>query len=112
MPDQEGYPTTDELSIISNFKGDIVEFLNFIQSLWWTNEQGCRFKLTDDEIKIELHTWGWSGNEEIIGVLQSTMFWYFCWQKSTRGGHYWFTVNLKSCNDINFRIRVACASPT
>jgi hypothetical protein len=43
-----------------------------------------------DGRKLELHTGGWSGNEEIISVLQNSMFWVMYWQKSERGGHYYF----------------------
>jgi hypothetical protein len=42
---------------------------------------------------LELHTAGWSGNEDTIGALQSNaMFWALYWQKSERGGHYYFIV--------------------
>lgn len=41
---------------------------------------------------LELHTGGWSGNEDIIESLRETIFWLLFWQKSERGGHYYFTL--------------------
>ena len=42
--------------------------------------------------KLELHTGGFSNNEEIIEELRQTMFWEFFWQRSDRGGHHYFTI--------------------
>jgi hypothetical protein len=41
---------------------------------------------------LELHTGGWSGNEDIIEALSKTLFWLLYWQRSERGGHYFFSV--------------------
>ena len=41
--------------------------------------------------KLELHTYGWSGNEEMIeALMKNMMFFSLYWEKSTRGGHYYF----------------------
>ncbi len=45
-----------------------------------------------DGKNLALHTGGWSENEEIIMALQNTTFWAICWEKSERGGHYYFSV--------------------
>jgi len=39
----------------------------------------------------ELHTGGWSGNEEIIRAMQDNRVWWgMFWESSRRGGHYEF----------------------
>jgi hypothetical protein len=89
------YPTEDELAKIENwdFKtGSIREFIDMVRSLWHWEDY------TDLEImkawSLVLHTGGWSGNEEIIEALQKNfIFWSMTWQKSERGGHYYFKIN-------------------
>jgi len=44
-------------------------------------------------MKLELHTGGWSGNEDIIEALKKSYFWIFYWEKSVKGGHYYFTIS-------------------
>jgi len=43
-------------------------------------------------IRYEYHTGGWSGNEEVIDALQQNFFWFLFWEKSLRGGHYYFRI--------------------
>jgi len=97
MPDKDGYPTNQELKTIenwdflTNFTGGAKEFLPFLESIWW--QSGWGFVLKGKKVlKLELHTGGWSGNEDIIISMQKTMFWILCWQKSIRGGHYYFRI--------------------
>ena len=43
---------------------------------------------------LELHTGGWSGNEDIIEALQKhKLFWMMWWCKTERGGHYYFEID-------------------
>lgn len=94
MPDKDGYPTDNELAIIRTW--DILEdgidsLLEHLKDIWWMANWG--FKLTGKRIRrLELHTGGWSGNEDIIAVLRETALWYLYWQKSIRGGHYYFRI--------------------
>lgn len=45
-------------------------------------------------LMLELHTGGWSGNEDIIEALQNhKLFWTMWWWKTERGGHYYFEVD-------------------
>ena len=46
-----------------------------------------------------MHTGGWSGNEEIMSAVQSTMFWYFYWTRIERGGHYYLEIWENVYND-------------
>lgn len=46
-------------------------------------------------IRFEYHTGGWSGNEDVINALRQNLpFWSLFWEKSTRGGHYYFKIRL------------------
>ena len=89
------YPTKQELSKIKkwNVLKRPIDLLNFIRNIWWCGETACIIRNNPDTTLFELHTYGWSGNEEIINALQENpMFWMLYWQKSTRGGHYYFEV--------------------
>lgn len=45
-------------------------------------------------LMLELHTGGWSGNEDIIEALQKhKLFWMMWWWKTERGGHYYFEID-------------------
>jgi len=95
--DIDGYPTEEELSIIEKwnfstetFEADMVHFIEYIKERWKYAEVGY-FKYEGQ--KLELHTGGWSGNEDMIDAIQkNTMFWVFTWQQSKRGGHYYFKI--------------------
>ena len=93
MPDIDGYPTKKELEKIKkwDFK-DPMGLMNHVEELW---NYPDRFVLTGKRVlRLYLSTGGWSGNESIIEALQQNPFWYFYWQKSQRGGHYWFKIKL------------------
>ena len=83
------YPTKADLERIKNYKFEKFKsfrpLLNLIQDLWhWSD------LIVWDKYDLELHTGGWSGNEDIIEALQGTDFWLLAWQESRRGGHYKF----------------------
>lgn len=94
------YPSVPELEELERLAGgsvgdkdtppvSIVGVINKLQEMW--NYDNClKYKSTDKSWSLELHTGGWSGNEEIIGILQDTFFWFFHWHKHERGGHYYF----------------------
>ena len=90
------YPTKGQLQTIRKFdltKKSVKALLDFIEPIWEYGDWG--FKRTKH--KLELHTGGWSGNEDIIGSLQGNfLFWAMYWQKSTRGGHYYFDDSMVS----------------
>ena len=90
------YPTDEDLKFIKDF--DIVKthpnkMVDHLEAIWWTPSWGFKkVEMPDKSIELELHTGGWSGNEEIIGTLMDTMFWDVYWEKSLKGGHYYFKV--------------------
>ncbi len=57
---------------------------------YWDSDYGL-FKINNNI--LELITGGWSENEAIIEVLSRTMFWFFFWQESKRGGYYKFDLS-------------------
>lgn len=89
--DLDGYPESDDLDRISHWnENDPHGLIKFITRLWWPGD-GYGVQLRGRV--LSLHTYGWSGNESIISALQDNLFWVFYWEKSFRGGHYWFRLN-------------------
>ena len=96
------YPREGELQRIKDWDvigGNLQDFISYLESIWHLPEWGFRVHRGREHLfkrwcmKLELHTGGWSGNdanEDIIGTLQQNYFWTLFWQKSVRGGHYYF----------------------
>jgi len=98
------YPTDEQLDKIKNwdYKLGWKSLIEYVELIWWMPDWGFKLYKGRDNLfknrrvmKLQLHTGGWSGNEEIIGALQQNfMFWSLSFYKQIVGGHYWF--NLKS----------------
>lgn len=73
-----------EWDVVRNGYNDLIQL---IQDNWKYEEFGY-FTLKGKT--LELHTGGWSGNEDIIDALKKTDFWIAYWIKTERGGHYYF----------------------
>lgn len=89
------YPTKQQLNKIVNWKissrEDILDYFNYIKLLWYRSNSG--YNLTGKKtIKLILHTFGWSGNEDIILSMQKNVSWIYAWQGSWRGGHYFLNL--------------------
>jgi hypothetical protein len=96
--DEAGYPTDEFLSEIENFNSkdnDLFEIIRLIGKAW-----GDGFKLVrkfNGVQRLELHTNGWSGNEEIISVMLNNCFLTdgtMVYTKWERGGHYYFEIKV------------------
>jgi hypothetical protein len=91
MPDKDGYPTKEELVKIKEWDPkDLDGLMEYLMQdeLWHFGDWGIT---QNSDGGYQLHTGGWSGNEEIIGTMQeNVMFWLINWQESRRGGHYIF----------------------
>lgn len=110
--DQRGnnpYPTDKELAVIR--KWDIIRYtipdlVEYVRCLWnyadidfFNLHTGREHLFRKACMKLELHTGGWSGNEDIIGALQQNfLFWSMFWRKHTAGGHYWFEIRITEWN--------------
>lgn len=89
----ESYPSESTLERIRKFnpfEESIEVLLNLIESEWWAAES----LWTYENNILEIHTGGWSENEDIIEALEDNQyyFWELFWWKSERGGHYWFEI--------------------
>ena len=85
--DRNGYPTESTLERIKKWDfEDWSGLIDFITSTWhWPDYAIMGRKY------LELHTGGWSGNEDVICALQDNlMIWGLYWHSSERGGHYKF----------------------
>lgn len=87
--DRDGYPTEETLEAIRQWSYcDMSGLMEFVREAWEYSDY-----VTREGRKLELHTGGWSGNESLITALQdNALFWATCWEKSERGGHFWFSL--------------------
>lgn len=109
MPDEEGYPTEEELTRVREWSWkDCAGLLAYVHELWnladwgWYEEDGAGMWHHHPETRAQVYpkvrvfyisTVGWSGNERLIEAMQANdMFWSLCWQSRRRGGHYRFHV--------------------
>lgn len=77
----------DQIATWENYSLEgIEELFELIRDWWWMPTWG--FKKIDSG-HYELHTGGWSGNEEIIRALEKNeMLWEILLSEYRRGGHY------------------------
>lgn len=107
--DNDGYPTQEALDYLENwtitdsllgvymFKpGSIDTLIAYLKLLWCYNDG-----IVQDGGLLEIHTFGWSGNEQIIPYLKKTEIWTFKLRAIQTGGHYFFNIN-----DENFTYEV------
>lgn len=118
----DGYPSRSELKAIKKFDGTPREFVEYVGSIW---RNGSGWKLEEvpaswgDRIdwKATFITGGWSGCEEIIGVVQKTMFSFAFHSMWQRGGLWEYRINpemidTKSEWGTQFRAKVREAAST
>lgn len=96
MNQNNEYPTKAELKKIREWNYlKPMELIEYIRPYW---KKYGNMKITGKKvINLQMSTGGWSGNESIIEALNSinNLFFTLWWQKSERGGHYWFKIDLK-----------------
>jgi hypothetical protein len=100
--DDYGYPTQEWLQYIKQYSPDYdIPILEFAQIMaisgWWMPDWGVVVhKKYKGKYKFELHTGGWSGNEDIIDAIKSNIYLthfsmnYVMWKI---GGHYYFEIS-------------------
>lgn len=83
------YPTEEQLATIECWDAsDLGGLMAYIKPIW--NYSDCGYwKEENGEYRIS--TGGWSGNEDIIEVMNRNFVWWSqFWYQSNRGGHYIF----------------------
>ena len=87
---QNGYPTEEELQAIKGvncLQVGLEGMVKLISEAW----NHCYGRLAFDGEELSLVTGGWSGNEEvIIALMENAAFWALFWDRSERGGRFWF----------------------
>lgn len=102
--DANGYPTEETCQTIEQwFEGRNPldrevrnAFLAYVMETWNHNSGKVTVIPFREGIncgeRLEFATGGWSGNEDVIGAMEKTMFWAMYWESSHRGGLYVFIV--------------------
>ncbi len=102
--DIEGYPTEQYLDFIEQYEPDEslpIEVLvsQVIREGWYMSDWGFKLhRKRNGKQKLELHTGGWSGNEEIISAIKNNIMLsnfhmkYVMWRV---GGHHYFEINYR-----------------
>ena len=111
MPDEDGYPSEQILKIIEKIdlqNYSIKDLIGLMQGEWWGSD--CMvIEEGKETVKVEFHTVGWSGNEDLMTAFEKVELIGLFWQKSERGGHYWYEfplcvwdrgLNLKGDNNV------------
>jgi hypothetical protein len=82
------YPTEQELEALAKWPiSDMDGLWAEIRRLWHFGDWGYSV----EGGMWRLATGGWSGNEDVIEALKANrIFWLMCWQRSERGGLFWF----------------------
>jgi hypothetical protein len=112
--DEHGYPTEEALDYIDNWgsrevDGELLfgekfasstyeELIEYVLSIWTYGKDAF---IWDGKL-LEIHTLGWSGNEEILPRLKNTALWLLKFRAQEAGGHYYFNVNDK---EYTFRVQ-------
>jgi hypothetical protein len=96
MEESDFYPSEEALKEIEEFDLEsprlfrrLPEFMRLVLGQWHWG--GQMYKYDTKTGCLEMHTGGWSGNEDIIKAMKKHKYFWWCfWVQSRRGGHYWF----------------------
>lgn len=111
--DEDGYPTDEALDYIKNWglqwrqmeeptvgkyfgtEENYGHLVDYLKAIWWMAEDAIEYK----DGLLELHTYGWSGNEDIIAQLKDTNLWLLKLRAQQSGGHYYFKIDSEAEED-------------
>lgn len=116
--DEGGYPTQEALDFIKNWtivspteEEKSIEFGQFFGKqetykdlilylkLIWYYPEGIVY----EDGLLEIHTIGWSGNEDIVRELKNTCLWMFKHRATRTGGHYYFRIDNNSTHTYDVK---------
>lgn len=106
---RDGYPEEHELRYIEEYdliKNSAVTLIEYVRDLWKYEDYFTAEEDGEGLLKLEMHTGGWSGNEDIIEALRKNpLFFALYWQSTFRGGHYYFEVELAERPEMMWKKR-------
>jgi len=100
--DEDGYPTEESLEKLEYvLKGNDIRkameaFYSALKENYYTYDGFVG--ITEVDVRGEMtkvwqyHTGGWSGNEDIIGILHQSILWSLLIERYDKGGHYYFKI--------------------
>jgi hypothetical protein len=91
------YPTEWGIAQLRQFRGTPHQFVGLVVRMWWEPTPLRVDAGTDDGkpvMVIRMATGGWSGNEQLVGVVEASFFGVLYWQSSCRGGLHVYHVPL------------------
>ena len=96
--DDDGYPSEAELARIRGWGDDLIALMAYVKKRWaydaWEEEDIAETS-TRAYRQFTISTYGWSGNESLIGALEDhTMFSFLAPWSWRRGGHYVYRLAL------------------
>lgn len=99
--DNDGYPTDEYLQFIRDYTHKTMPILDMVDIIcdnWYFGDWGYKLhRKYAGKRKFELHTGGWSGNEEIIEAIKSNIFlthFKMRYVKWYTGGHHYFEIKI------------------
>lgn len=105
---EDGYPTEESLAELKKvLNGN--EITNAVQAFYTALKENyyshlcglTKVDVREEPMDVwEYHTSGWSGNEDIIKVLNQSWLWDIFLERYDRGGHYYFALQKEGC-EIN-----------
>lgn len=95
--DSDHYPTEKWLEFVRDYTPQaedalpLEEFITLLEEGWYYSDCGY-FRFKGD--RLELHTAGWSGNEELLSVLldNASLMEVLELVQEREGGHYYFDI--------------------
>lgn len=95
--DAHGYPTDETLAAIEGWDlptpGATRDLIAYARAAWNLDYGNWTVTSTEGRTVHVMATGGWSGNESVVGAMESNrMFAMLCWWRSERGGLHEYRV--------------------